>query len=220
MNDQLRLLERSSAPDEIIGDFIEKWHINDRLEPKLRSSAANLLADTCAKFGFNDVLDDGWFFRPHSSDAIGSDAASKDGEPQARFIEQAYRRGFNHGFANCCGFIADETLSSKTKSSIARREKALHRWRVRRIQRYETPPGDTERPTRKLFGSRASLSARLRWQVFRRDSFRCVACGATPNEGARLEADHIHPFSKGGNDTMETLRTLCQRCNTGKADSI
>ena len=62
------------------------------------------------------------------------------------------------------------------------------------------------------------IRASIRWQVFERDDFRCVACGATALDGAILHVDHILPRSKGGTDTMENFQTLCQTCNIGKSN--
>lgn len=62
------------------------------------------------------------------------------------------------------------------------------------------------------------IRASIRWQVFERDDFRCVACGATALDGAILHIDHILPRSKGGTDTMENYQTLCQTCNIGKSN--
>lgn len=50
--------------------------------------------------------------------------------------------------------------------------------------------------------------------VLKRDRFRCKFCGS--NE--RLEVDHIIPWSAGGSDDMDNLRTLCHRCNTERSN--
>lgn len=63
-------------------------------------------------------------------------------------------------------------------------------------------------------------SWRLRFLVNRRDRFTCRACGRSPaNEvGVVLHVDHIDPWSKGGETTLDNLQTLCQKCNLGKSD--
>ncbi|MEE3313736.1 MAG: HNH endonuclease [Treponema sp.] len=58
----------------------------------------------------------------------------------------------------------------------------------------------------------------VRWQVFERDNFKCVACGASAKDGAILHVDHIVPRSKGGCDAMDNYQTLCQKCNIGKSN--
>ena len=62
-------------------------------------------------------------------------------------------------------------------------------------------------------------SIRLRYEVLRRDQFRCVQCGRSPaNEpGVILHLDHVKPWSKGGETVFENLQTLCERCNLGKS---
>lgn len=67
---------------------------------------------------------------------------------------------------------------------------------------------------------RRLLSDSLRYDVLRRDGFRCQICGATQKDGVKLHVDHIFPVSKGGRTEMSNLRTLCERCNMGKRDKI
>ncbi|MCX6647256.1 MAG: HNH endonuclease [bacterium] len=64
------------------------------------------------------------------------------------------------------------------------------------------------------------ISLRLRWKVMQRDRFTCCHCGASPakTNGVELHIDHIVPWSKGGETTMENLQTLCSKCNLGKSD--
>jgi hypothetical protein len=59
----------------------------------------------------------------------------------------------------------------------------------------------------------------MRFKVFSRDGFTCQYCGKTPPE-AILEADHIMPRSKGGQDNIENLVTACRDCNCGKSAKI
>jgi 5-methylcytosine-specific restriction endonuclease McrA len=64
-----------------------------------------------------------------------------------------------------------------------------------------------------------STGLTLRFRVFKRDGYRCQICGRSAPDGARLEADHKVPRSKGGPDTLANLWTLCFECNRGKRDS-
>lgn len=52
--------------------------------------------------------------------------------------------------------------------------------------------------------------------VWNRDGGKCVYCGSTEN----LHLDHIIPFSKGGNTSVENLQLLCQKCNLQKSNKI
>ncbi len=64
------------------------------------------------------------------------------------------------------------------------------------------------------------INLRLRFKVFQRDNFRCCICGRSPatTQGLELQADHIKPWSKGGETTLENLQTLCRECNLGKSN--
>ena len=64
------------------------------------------------------------------------------------------------------------------------------------------------------------INWRLRTQVLIRDNCICQMCGASPakDPSVNLHADHIKPWSRGGETTLENLRTLCMKCNIGKSD--
>lgn len=52
--------------------------------------------------------------------------------------------------------------------------------------------------------------------VWNRDGGKCVYCGSMEN----LHLDHIIPFSKGGDTSVENLQLLCQKCNLQKSNKI
>lgn len=62
------------------------------------------------------------------------------------------------------------------------------------------------------------VRAGIRWQVFERDDFKCVACGKSSHDGAILHVDHIRPKSRGGSNKMDNYQTLCHLCNIGKSN--
>lgn len=64
---------------------------------------------------------------------------------------------------------------------------------------------------------RKSISKSIRHEVFKRDEFKCVECGAT-KEDTRLHIDHILPVSQGGSDELDNLQTLCEECNLAKSN--
>jgi hypothetical protein len=74
--------------------------------------------------------------------------------------------------------------------------------------------------TPELVIRRRNVPLNVRLAVLKRDGFRCVLCGRSPaNElGVVLHLDHVHPFSLGGESTVDNLQTLCQACNLGKSD--
>lgn len=67
-----------------------------------------------------------------------------------------------------------------------------------------------------------SISLSLRYKVLQRDHFRCVLCGASPalQLGTILHVDHIIPWSRGGQNVLANLRTLCAPCNLGKGSKL
>ena len=67
---------------------------------------------------------------------------------------------------------------------------------------------------------RAKMTDSLRYDIFKRDNFRCQICGSSAQDGVKLHVDHIIPVSKGGQTIESNLRTLCDRCNMGKSDKM
>lgn len=64
---------------------------------------------------------------------------------------------------------------------------------------------------------RKPISKTLRFEVFKRDSFKCQYCGAeAPN--VLLHIDHINPVADGGTNELTNLITSCMPCNLGKRD--
>lgn len=63
---------------------------------------------------------------------------------------------------------------------------------------------------------RKSLTKKLRFEVFKRDGFKCCYCGRTPPV-VILECDHVIPVKDGGSNAMENLVAACFDCNRGKS---
>lgn len=62
---------------------------------------------------------------------------------------------------------------------------------------------------------RKSIGKKTRFEVFKRDSFKCQYCGnEAPN--VLLEIDHIVPVKEGGKNSLTNLITSCFDCNRGK----
>ena len=55
-------------------------------------------------------------------------------------------------------------------------------------------------------------------QIKKRDNYTCQLCGKYMPDEIGLHIDHIIPWSKGGETTMENLQTLCSKCNLGKSN--
>jgi hypothetical protein len=69
---------------------------------------------------------------------------------------------------------------------------------------------------RKIY-RKATISTKLRTQVFNRDGNRCVVCGRSPakDNNVTLHAHHIVPEKAGGPTCLENLQTRCHECHEG-----
>lgn len=62
---------------------------------------------------------------------------------------------------------------------------------------------------------RQPVPKRVRFEVFKRDSFTCQYCGSKAPEVV-LHVDHIKPVAGGGSSDILNLVTACVACNAGK----
>lgn len=62
---------------------------------------------------------------------------------------------------------------------------------------------------------RKAISRKTRFEVFKRDSFKCQYCGRGVPDVV-LELDHVTPISGGGADDLLNYVTSCFDCNRGK----
>ena len=60
-----------------------------------------------------------------------------------------------------------------------------------------------------------TLSKKIRFEVFKRDGFKCQYCGKSAPDVV-LHVDHINPVSNGGTNDIMNLITSCSECNLGK----
>ena len=72
-----------------------------------------------------------------------------------------------------------------------------------------------EEQAKKEKPKRKAISKKLRFEVFKRDSFTCQYCGRKAPDVV-LEVDHIKPVAEGGANTILNLITSCRECNRGK----
>lgn len=59
-----------------------------------------------------------------------------------------------------------------------------------------------------------------RFEVFKRDSFKCKYCWKNPEQDVVLEVDHIIPVAKWWWNEIENLITACFDCNRWKRDKM
>ncbi|WP_398473697.1 HNH endonuclease [Tardiphaga sp.] len=63
--------------------------------------------------------------------------------------------------------------------------------------------------------AREPISKKIRFEVFKRDSFTCQYCGKKAPD-VILNCDHINPVVAGGTSDILNLITACFDCNSGK----
>lgn len=86
--------------------------------------------------------------------------------------------------------------------------------------------GAGERAERIRYGEREPISRLVRQLVYRRDQWRCQHCGAASyandphRRSGALHLDHIIPWSAGGSDRSDNLRTLCGKCNETRSNFV
>ena len=68
--------------------------------------------------------------------------------------------------------------------------------------------------------SKRNIPLGLRYKVFKKDGFKCVACGCSVADGAKLHVDHKVPYSLGGLTELNNLQTLCSECNISKSNKF
>jgi hypothetical protein len=74
-------------------------------------------------------------------------------------------------------------------------------------------------------GEREPIDPYKRRLIFIRDGYTCQWCGLhvepdTPAPGKDLVLDHVIPWSAGGSDRSDNLRTLCYRCNEDRSNYV
>ena len=76
---------------------------------------------------------------------------------------------------------------------------------------------DYEEETVSKHKTKRNPSERLKVQVLMRDGNKCRLCGITVT-GNDIHFDHIFPWSKGGETTLENLQILCKPHNLAKGN--
>ncbi len=81
-------------------------------------------------------------------------------------------------------------------------------------------PTETKTPKESTTALVRTIPLGLRYDILKRDHFKCALCGDSPatNPKCKLHVDHIIPFSQDGKTVKDNLRTLCLSCNQGKSD--
>lgn len=61
------------------------------------------------------------------------------------------------------------------------------------------------------------LDFSVRKEILRRDNYTCRYCG---DKRGPFHMDHVYPYVKGGETTIDNLVTACEACNQSKHDTI
>ena len=136
--------------------------------------------------------------------------------------ERNYRRGYYDGQRYALLALGGFLSQAVYHEVAVWLEKRVRPW-VRRggqpgASISEFPPRNPLYGVKRLAAPRAHGWLRTRYEVLRRDNYRCCLCGTAASDGpdVRLEVDHIHPHSRGGSNDPSNLHTLCWDCNHGK----
>lgn len=126
----------------------------------------------------------------------------------SKYSLQSYARRFGGWRGALQAFV--NYINSNTEI-VAKEEKSISNKHVQSIINSDN-----------LHTTSRDINLRLRFKVFQRDNFKCCICGASPakDPAVELHVDHIIPWSKGGETTIENLQTLCFKCNLGKSDLV
>ena len=63
---------------------------------------------------------------------------------------------------------------------------------------------------------RKKVTSKTRFNILKRDGFRCNICGKSSDDGIKLHVDHMLALTNGGDSSDENLWVLCEQCNLGK----
>lgn len=69
-----------------------------------------------------------------------------------------------------------------------------------------------------MANDREGIPSKLRFEIFKFDSFTCQYCGRKAPEHNIFVVDHLHPVALGGTNEIYNLITACEKCNLGKGD--
>ena len=128
---------------------------------------------------------------------------------EAELVSKATQPFINHQLVCQCSYISPKGRTSLQRQQAYSLNDVVRHYNIvmRRLE---------EKNTKEC--QRKAMTNSMRYDVMKRDNFRCVLCGRSSADGAVLHVDHIVPIAKGGKSVPENLRTLCQECNSGKRD--
>lgn len=106
-----------------------------------------------------------------------------------------------------------------TPLAVTRLIVAIAKDRGWKVYRNTPHPNEAPKPNHDKIAERGKMTAKVRYEVIKRDGYRCRACGFAVQDGAHLHVDHIVAIANGGETEEANLQTLCTVCNIGKGAS-
>jgi 5-methylcytosine-specific restriction endonuclease McrA len=135
---------------------------------------------------------------------LGSQPKKRDmKQPLSKYSEGGYRRKYGSWrkaleafveYINSVSEIDEEASSDENTSKTTDKHQIVFKHKTKR-----------------------NPSERLKVQVLMRDGNKCRLCGIIVT-GNNIHFDHIQPWSKGGETTLENLQVLCDTHNLAKGD--
>jgi 5-methylcytosine-specific restriction endonuclease McrA len=158
-------------------------------------------------------------YRPPDAENIIAELAAADVRAEKAARSQFYRWILRQTKRD--DPIGDFASDVERDQSFPRKSNSLEHIRIYLLHRNAAPEAivafDEACTEFKAKGKvRSGISVTQRFAIFKRDSYRCCICGASANEGSRLEVDHKIAVAKGGTNGEDNLWTLCFECNRGK----
>ena len=163
-------------------------------------------------------------FRTYISEVLALEKSSKESAQKSRLPQKLFKkvedvavsRGTLQPVLGTSVFIVTQYTSPKGRNSY--RDEHLFLFEQVQSAYHEAERIEERRKqvTEQRRRERAKMTPSLRYEVLRRDHFRCQICGAEQSDGVKLHVDHIIPIAKGGKTELSNLRTLCDLCNIGK----
>lgn len=141
----------------------------------------------------------------------------------SKYSIDTFKRRFGGWRKTLEAFISYINLEGRTSSlEISDSRQEIQKEVIMEKSSDDTADIANKRSKKSVHITTRSVNARFRYQVLKRDHYKCCSCGASPAKGSavELEVDHIIPWADGGETVLDNLQTLCSICNNGKSNIL
>lgn len=141
----------------------------------------------------------------------------------SKYSIDTFKRRFGGWRKTLEAFISYINLEGRTSSlEISDSRQEIQKEVIMEKSSDDTADIANKRSKKSVHITTRNVNARLRYQVLKRDHYKCCSCGASPAKGSavELEVDHIIPWADGGETVLDNLQTLCSICNNGKSNIL